>query len=275
MAAGMWREDDVSVFSLAGCRAFRTWAKRSFFTCSMSRSSALSKIVATSPSGSDAGAGSPDDCYPSRDGTRRVIAANPPCEATNNEFRNGPQCNGECPGGTTACALRARGTTSLTESTTSTAARPRHGRDASSPIRQGHGMRLQFGRCALSRRRDDAQDLVPVGRAAAAAVAVAGGDVERLVGSHHHVAQPAGLVAEIHLVQLDGGGVLVAELHTVEVLGAQGPDQQASSPLRNGAAGVERRAARRDRLLPGQRGRHHAGQGLATVDARPAEVRSG
>src|SRR5438128_9582866 len=76
-------------------------------------------------------------------------------------------------------------------------------------------MQPTLDRCS-ARCRDDAQDLVAVGGAAAAAVAVAGGHVELAVGSHQHVAQAARPIVEVDLVQLDDRRVLVAELDAVE-----------------------------------------------------------
>src|SRR5262245_19840543 len=121
---------------------------------------------------------------------------------------------------------------------------------------------------------EKAKDLVAIGRALAAAVAVGRGDIDRAVGTHHHVAQPACLVPKIHLVQLDDGGVRGAELHAVQVLGAERPDEQAAPPAGNGGPGVERSAARRDGGLPAQRWRDHPRPRLAAVDRRPAQVRS-
>src|SRR5262245_45629950 len=46
----------------------------------------------------------------------------------------------------------------------------------------------------------DLENLVLVGRAGAAPVAVRGGDVELAVGAHDHVAQPAVAVGQVHIV---------------------------------------------------------------------------
>src|SRR5207248_7712397 len=86
--------------------------------------------------------------------------------------------------------------------------------------------------------REEAEDFVAVGGTIAAAVAVAGGQVGGAVGAHHHVAEAASLVLEVDLVQLDDGRIGRAELHAVEVPGAQRADEQAAAPVGDGAARV-------------------------------------
>src|SRR5712692_2277988 len=122
---------------------------------------------------------------------------------------------------------------------------------------------------------EEAEDFVAVAGAVAAAVAVAGRDVGGAVRAHHDVAEAAGLVLEVDLVQLDHRRVGGAELHPVQVPRAERADQQAAAPVGNGGARVERSAAGRNGGLPRQRGRDHARARLAPVDRRPAEVRSG
>src|SRR6267143_1547672 len=137
-------------------------------------------------------------------------------------------------------------------------------------LRASAVIRLSF----LWAGREEAEDFVAVSGTLAAAVAIAGGHVGGAVGAHHHVAEAAGLVLEIDLVQLDHRWIRRAELHAVQVPGAQRADEQAAAPVVDGGARVERRAARWDRGPPCQRRGDHARVRLASVDGRPSEVRS-
>src|SRR5207253_11190147 len=95
-------------------------------------------------------------------------------------------------------------------------------------------------------------DLAALGGTSARSCAIAGGRVERAVGSDVDVAKASGLVLEIPLVRLDSRRIGVAELHPMEVLRAERSDQQAAPPLRDGAAPIEGRSARRHGLFPRQ-----------------------
>src|SRR5262249_10320500 len=119
----------------------------------------------------------------------------------------------------------------------------------------------------------DLQDLVPVGRAPPAAVAVARRDVEVAVRPHHDVAKPAlalGRVAgEVNLVLLH---LVAAKGDPMEGAGAARADEEAAAPLRDRPARVDRGAAGGHCLAPGESRRDKPALLLAAVDGRPAEV---
>src|SRR2546423_317523 len=122
----------------------------------------------------------------------------------------------------------------------------------------------------------DPEDAVLLRAAASAAVAVAGGHVELAVRRELHVADTAqalGRVAfQVDLVERDVA--VDVERHAVQVLAAQGADQQRALPLRDLFAPVEPRAARWRRALPGEDRGQRAGRGVAEVHLRPAQVRA-